>query len=48
MVADVGKKKALRSSEEGVTTAPEELGIRLTQKLLAMGAEKFLAEVRGR
>ncbi len=44
MVADVSRKKILHSSEEGSNTAPEELGIRLAHKLLAMGAEEFLAE----
>ncbi len=44
MVADVSRKKVLHSSEEGSNTAPEELGMRLAHKLLAMGAEEFLAE----
>ncbi len=48
MVADVGRKKILLSSEEGSNTAPEELGRRLAQKLIAMGAAEFLAEARKR
>jgi hydroxymethylbilane synthase len=46
MVADVSKKKILRSSAEGSVKAPEELGVSLAQKLLAMGGEDFLAEAR--
>ncbi len=48
MVADARKRKILRSSEEGSDTAPEELGVGLAQKLLAMGANEFLAEARKR
>jgi len=48
MVADVRKRKVLHSSEEGSTVAPEELGVSLAQKLLALGADEFLAEVRKR
>jgi hydroxymethylbilane synthase len=46
MVADVRGKKILRSSEEGSTTSPEELGISLAQKLLAMGAAEFIDEMK--
>ncbi len=46
MVADVGGKKILPGSEEGSATVAEELGVRLAQKLLAMGAEEFLAEAK--
>jgi len=28
--------------------SPEEVGARLAQKMLAMGASEFIAEVRGR
>ena len=48
MVGDVRKRKILQSSEEGSTVAPAELGVRLAQKLLALGADEFLAEVRER
>ncbi len=47
MVADVRKRKIMHSSEEGTAAAPEELGISLAQKLLLMGAGKFLAEAGG-
>jgi len=46
MVADVSRRKILHSSAEGDNTAPEELGARLAQELLAMGAAEFLAEAR--
>ncbi len=46
MVADVKEKRILRSSEEGSRTAPEELGLRLAQKLRDMGAGEFIAEAR--
>jgi hydroxymethylbilane synthase len=45
MVGAVRKRKILHSSEEGSTVAPEELGVSLAQKLLALGADEFLAEV---
>ena len=48
MVADVRKKKVLHGSEEGSTAAPEKLGVSLAQKLLTLGADEFLAEVRKR
>ncbi|MFC1982300.1 hydroxymethylbilane synthase [Chloroflexota bacterium] len=44
MIADIKKMKILHSTEEGSNIASEELGIRLAQKLLAMGADKFIAE----
>ena len=43
MVADAGDKKALHASEEGDNTAPEQVGIRLAQKMLEMGAAKIIA-----
>ena len=46
MVAEVRGKKVLRSSEEGSATTPEKLGEKLAQKLLAMGAAEFIAEVK--
>ena len=46
MVADFRKTKLLCSSEEGGATAPEELGAKLAQKLLAMGAGEFLTEAK--
>ncbi len=46
MVADTNGQKILRASEEGSNTTPEQVGIRLAQKMLEMGAVKFIAEVR--
>jgi len=48
MVADVSGKKILRASEEGGTLAPEQVGVQLAQKMLAMGASKFISEARVR
>ena len=44
MVADIKKRKILQSTEEGSNIAPEKLGVRLAENLLAMGADKFIAE----
>jgi len=46
MVADVGGKKILHSSEEGSATTPEKLGEKLAQKLIAMGADEFIVEAK--
>ena len=46
MVADANGKKILRTSGEGSNSTPEQVGIRLAQKMLEMGATKFTAEVR--
>jgi len=46
MVAEVGSNKILCSSEEDSNNKPEELGMRLAQKLLDMGAEVLIAESR--
>lgn len=46
MVAGAGSKQILRNSEEGSTALAEELGVRLAQKLVNMGAEEFLAEAK--
>ncbi len=43
MVADASGKKMLRAVEEGSTMLPEELGVRLAQR---MGAAEFITEVR--
>lgn len=48
MVASVSSGKMLRASIEGDTLNPEEIGIKLAQQLLAMGADDFIAEVRGK
>ena len=44
MVIGVREKKILRSTEEGSVTAPEELGVRLAQRLIAAGAAELIAE----
>ena len=44
MVADINGTKVLRAQEGGITTAPEEVGIRLAQKMFAMGAVDFITE----
>lgn len=46
MVSDDSGEIIISSSEEGSTTSPEEVGVRLAQKLLQMGASKFI--VKGR
>ena len=48
MVADASGEKILHGSEEGGAISPEELGVKLAQKLLAMGAAEFIAEARER
>ena len=48
MVADASGKKILRATDEGSVRSPEELGVRLAQKVLGMGASEFIAEVRHR
>ncbi len=45
MVADTEGKKILYASEEGDIMSPEEVGVRLAQKLLGMGASDFITEV---
>ncbi len=44
MVADVTGKRILHASEEGSATAPEQVGVQLAQRMLAMGASEFIAE----
>ncbi len=46
MVADASGKKILHASEEGSAMTPEEVGIRLAKKMLAMGASEFITEAR--
>ena len=45
MVADTEGKKVLYASEDGDAMSLEEVGVRLAQKLLGMGASDFVAEV---
>ena len=46
MVADGSGKRILHASGEGSITTPEQVGNQLAQKMLEMGASKFIAEVR--
>ena len=46
MVVDVSGKKLLHASAEGNAMSPEQVGVRLAQKMLAMGASEFIAEAR--
>ncbi|MFC1943227.1 hydroxymethylbilane synthase [Chloroflexota bacterium] len=46
MVADASGKKIIHASEEGSTVAAEQVGMRLAQKMLAMGAAELMAEVK--
>ncbi|MCH8819298.1 MAG: hydroxymethylbilane synthase, partial [Acidobacteria bacterium] len=46
MVAEAGGERILRASEEGSATTPEQVGNQLAQKILEMGASKFIAEAR--
>lgn len=43
MVADIDDRKALHASEEGDSRDPKQVGIRLAQKMLEMGAAKIIA-----
>jgi len=44
MVADVGTGKTIHASAKDSTLSPQELGTHLAQKLVAMGADTFIAE----
>jgi porphobilinogen deaminase len=46
MVAGVRTRRIIRTSVEDSALSPEELGVRLAQKLLAMGADEFIAEAK--
>lgn len=46
MVADAESKKVLSAREEGSAMNAEEIGTRLAEKMLAMGASEFVTEVR--
>ena len=45
-VAEAGGERILRASEKGSSTTPEQVGNQLAQKILEMGASKFIAEAR--
>ncbi|MFH1002907.1 MAG: hydroxymethylbilane synthase [Chloroflexota bacterium] len=46
MAADPGGRQMLRDADEGSAKSAEALGRRLARKLLARGADKFIAEVK--
>lgn len=46
MVASISGEKVLRAAEEGSTQSAEEIGAKLAQRMLAMGAEEIIAEAR--
>lgn len=46
MVSNPMGRSVLRSSEEGSVSEPEQLGVRLAEKMLEKGASQILAEVR--
>ena len=46
MVADASGRQKLCASEEGNAMLPEEIGVSLAQKILDMGASKFITEVK--
>ncbi len=48
MIADVNTKKLLRASEEGSALSAEEIGVKLAEKMLGMGASEYIAEARAR
>jgi hydroxymethylbilane synthase len=47
MAASIDGKKMLRATEHGDASLSEQIGIRLAQKLLKMGASEFIEEVMG-
>jgi len=47
MVADVRTRRIIHASVEDSSLSPEEQGAQLAQELLAMGADEFIAEVKG-
>ena len=44
MVANTSGENILHASEEGDALSPEEVGVKLANKMLAMGASEFIAE----
>ncbi len=48
MVADMTGKRILHASEEGGTTALEQVGVQLAQRMLSMGAAEFITEAGAR
>lgn len=48
MATDIGGKKIIRAQEIGIAVPPEEVGVRLAQRMLGMGASEFVAGTRDR
>jgi hydroxymethylbilane synthase len=48
MVSGSGGQSMVRGSEEGSISGPEEVGVRLAQKMLEMGAGRLIAEEKTR
>ena len=48
MVASVTSLKMLHTSEEGTAISAEEIGVRLAEKMIGMGASEFIAEARAK
>ena len=48
MVVGASSRKILYAAEEGSITSPEDVGVRLAQKILEMGASELIAEVRNK
>ncbi len=45
MIAEASSRKTLHASEKGSAMSPEDVGVRLAQKMLRMGASELIAEV---
>lgn len=48
MVVSVTSLKMLHTSEEGTAISAEEIGVRLAEKMIGMGASEFIAEARAK
>jgi hydroxymethylbilane synthase len=47
IVASLDGNKLIRAEDKGDPGKPEELGLRVAQKLVMMGAKEILDEIRG-
>jgi hydroxymethylbilane synthase len=48
MAADASGEKIIQAAEAGSAMLPEEIGVRLAQKMLELGAAEFIAEVKNK
>jgi len=46
MVAGTTGQSIIKSSEQGDISSPEQVGVRLAHKILAMGASQLISEAR--